>query len=203
MENTKQQLIKSMGLNKVEKGLYKGFYCDGGYYDNLKDYLFNAGFKTIFYDDWYYIKYIKEDENLLFYLIEGDLYLYDLNEYDTTLKAIDLKGFFEEVEEVEGFQNLNFEEIEYYLSLNESEKEILNFLISENWADSFQEAKEKIENVYIYEDWEEIIQHFIECSFCDVPENVLNYIDEDKIKRDLEIEGNYYEFNNKIYEYLY
>jgi len=200
----KQQLIKKYDLEEAQKGYFKGFFCDGGYYDSLKDDLYKIGFKTIFYEDWYYIQYIKEDENLLFKLIEGDLYLYDLNDYEeTSLNVDELKDFFEDIEEIKELQNLDFEEIEEYLNLDDNEKEILNFLLSENLAYDFEEAKEKIEEVYIYDSWDEVTEQFIENNFSEVPDSLKWYIDEDKIKNELEINGSYYEYNCQILEVVF
>jgi len=56
-----------------------------------------------------------------------------------------------------------------------------------------------LENVWSNSDWDEAVEEFIEYGL-DIPVDgkIYNYIDYDKIQRDLEIDG-YTEYNNKIY----
>ena len=56
-----------------------------------------------------------------------------------------------------------------------------------------------LENVYSNDNWDEAVEEFIEYGL-DIPVDgkIYNYIDYDKIQRDLEIDG-YTEYNNKIY----
>lgn len=204
MENKKQTLIKKLHLEETEQGHYTGFYCDGGFYDGLREFLYKLGFETIFYEDWYYEKMALKDENLYFELVEGDLYLYDFNEFETSLNFDDLTDFYENYEEEQkNLNNLNFEEINDFMSLSDDEREILIFLLSENLANDLEDAKDKMCDVAVYEDWGEITEQFIESNFSSVPDSLKYYIDEEKIQRELEINGSFYEYNNKIIEVYY
>ena len=204
METKKEKLIKMLNLEKENlEGSYKGFFCDGGFYDSPREILYKMGFTTCFYEAWYYEKMTLESENLLFELIEGDIYLFDLNEYDTTLNTDDLNDFYDEIDETKGLEYLNFEEIEEYINFSDDEKEKIKFLLDENLASDFEEAKTKIDEIIVYEDWEQITDEFIETNFYNVPENAKFYLDREAIRRDLEINGSFWEFGNQIFEVAY
>ena len=110
---------------------------------------------------------------------------------------------------VEEYANLNkLNEIaEAMLNIDNNGVKSINFLLENNFVKDIFEAIENYEDsVRIYEDssMEDIAYNLIEeCyGFENIPDIITNNIDYEKIGRDLEIEGSYYQIDNDIYEYI-
>lgn len=87
------------------------------------------------------------------------------------------------------------------LLMNSSKDDIkkISFLMEEGY-DINQLDSDSLENVFIYEDWDTTIDEFIEY-YLQVPTDgvIVNYIDYDKIQRDLEMDG-YVEYDSRVYK---
>lgn len=82
---------------------------------------------------------------------------------------------------------------------NNQEQEIIAFLLHNGHKVS--EIETKKEEVKVFEDWEEVTTFFIE-EVCQVSNEhlIYNYIDDNKIQRDLALSG-YVEYKGKIFYY--
>lgn len=89
--------------------------------------------------------------------------------------------------------------------LNDYEIKAIKFLLRNNFVKDFDEAMEHFEDVIIHEStsMEDLAYEFInECYSIDsLPSIIANNIDYEKIGRELEMEGRYYEEDGDIYEY--
>lgn len=90
--------------------------------------------------------------------------------------------------------------------LNDHELKMVGFLLRNGLVKDFTEALEKYEDVIIHEDstMEDIAYEYVnECYNLDsLPSIISNNIDYQSIARDMEIDGNYFEQDGDIYEYL-
>lgn len=91
-------------------------------------------------------------------------------------------------------------------SLSEYEIKAVKFLLNNYLVKDFNEALEKYEEVIIHESTtlEDLAYEFVnECYGIDsLPSIIANNIDYEKIGREMEMDGNYYEVEGDIYEYL-
>lgn len=91
-------------------------------------------------------------------------------------------------------------------SLNDYEIKAVRFLLSNNFVKDFDEAMERFEDVIIHEDTtlEDLAYELInECYSLDsLPSIIANNIDYEKIGRELEMDGRYFEEDGNIYEYI-
>ncbi len=91
-------------------------------------------------------------------------------------------------------------------NLGNYEMKAVKFLLNNNLVADFSEALEKYEEVIIHEDssMEDLAYEFVnECYGIDsLPSIIANNIDYEKIGREMEMDGNYYEVEGDIYEYL-
>lgn len=91
-------------------------------------------------------------------------------------------------------------------TLNDYEIKAVRFLLSNNLVKDFDEAMECFEDVIIHEDTtlEDLAYELVnECYSLDsLPSIIANNIDYEKIGRELEMDGRYYEEDGDIYEYL-
>lgn len=113
-------------------------------------------------------------------------------------------GFMEIGEYTDPFQ-LN-EIAEQAENLGDYELKAVKFLLNNNLVKDFNEALEKYEDVVIHQDarMEDVAYEFVnECYGIDsLPSIIANNIDYHKIGREMEMDGNYYEVEGDIYEYL-
>lgn len=90
-------------------------------------------------------------------------------------------------------------------SLSDYEVKAVKFLLNNNLVKDFNEALEKYEDVIIHEDatMEDLAYEFInECYGVDsLPAIIVNNIDYEKIGREMEMDGRYFEEDGDIYEY--
>lgn len=90
--------------------------------------------------------------------------------------------------------------------LNDHEIKMVKFLLQNGLVKDFNEALEKYEDVIIHENstMEDVAYEFVnECYNLDsLPSIISNNIDYQSISRDMEIDGNYFEVDGDIYEYL-
>lgn len=90
--------------------------------------------------------------------------------------------------------------------LDENELKAIRFLMDNNLVNGFEEAIECYEDVIIHENMtmEDIAYDFInECYGVDsLPSIIANNIDYEKIGRELEMDGRYFENGGDIYEYI-
>lgn len=90
--------------------------------------------------------------------------------------------------------------------LSDYEVKAIKFLLNNYLVKDFNEALEKYEEVIIHESttFEDLAHEFInECYGVDsLPAIIANNIDYEKIGREMEMDGNYYEVEGDIYEYL-
>lgn len=91
-------------------------------------------------------------------------------------------------------------------SLNGYEIKAVRFLLNNNLVKNFDEAMECFEDVIIHEDTtlEDLAYELVnECYSLDsLPSIIANNIDYEKIGRELEMDGRYYEEDGDIYEYI-
>jgi hypothetical protein len=91
-------------------------------------------------------------------------------------------------------------------NLSEYELKAVKFLLNNYLVKDFNEALEKYEEVIIHEDvtMEDLAYEFVDkCYGVDsLPAIIANNIDYEKIGREMEMDGNYYEVEGDIYEYL-
>lgn len=91
-------------------------------------------------------------------------------------------------------------------NLSAYELKAVKFLLSNYLVKDFNEALEKYEEVIIHEDstMEDLAYEFVnECYGVDsLPAIIVNNIDYEKIGREMEMDGRYYEEDGDIYEYL-
>jgi len=110
-----------------------------------------------------------------------------------------------EVGEYEDIYKLNkmAEELE---NLNENEQMAVKFLLNNGLVSDFDEAIEKYDDVRIYENqtMEDIAYDYVnDCYNLDeLAPIIANNIDYVSIARDMEIDGNFYQIDNNIYEYI-
>lgn len=109
------------------------------------------------------------------------------------------------INEYDSIEKLN-EIAEAVESLDENELKAIRFLMDNNLVNGFEEAIERYEDVIIHENvtMEDIAYDFInECYGVDsLPAIIANNIDYEKIGRELEMDGRYFENGGDIYEYL-
>lgn len=90
-------------------------------------------------------------------------------------------------------------------NLSDYELKAVKFLLNNYLVKDFNEALEKYEDVIIHEDatMEDIAYAFVnECYGIDsLPAIIANNIDYEKIGREMEMDGSYYEQDGDIYEY--
>lgn len=90
--------------------------------------------------------------------------------------------------------------------LNDHEVKMVGFLLRNGLVKDFSEALEKYEDVIIHENctFQDIAYDFVnECyNLNDLPSIISNNIDYESIGRQMEMEGNYFEQDGDIYEYL-
>lgn len=90
--------------------------------------------------------------------------------------------------------------------LNDHELKMVGFLLRNGLAKDYFEAAEHIEDVIIHENstFQDIAYDFVnECyNLNDLPSIISNNIDYESIGRQMEMEGNYFEQDGDIYEYL-
>jgi hypothetical protein len=90
-------------------------------------------------------------------------------------------------------------------NLSDYEVKAVKFLLKNYLVKDFEEAMEKYEDVIIHEDasMEDLAYEFVnECYGIDsLPSIIANNIDYEKIGRELEMDGRYYEEDGDIYEY--
>jgi hypothetical protein len=91
-------------------------------------------------------------------------------------------------------------------NLSEYELKAVKFLLNNYLVKDFNEALEKYEDVIIHQDttMEDLAYELVnECYGVDsLPSIIANNIDYEKIGREMEMDGNYYEVEGDIYEYL-
>jgi hypothetical protein len=104
---------------------------------------------------------------------------------------IDLNNIYQDIDKLQILNDLLNE-------LNQNDIDKLGYLFSEGY-DINDITIETIENIWSNENWDESVEEFIEYAL-DIQDDskIYNYIDYDKIQRDLEIDG-YTEYNGKIY----
>ena len=110
------------------------------------------------------------------------------------------------IDEYSNIDKLN-EVAEAMEDINEDGVKAINFLIENNFVKDIFEAIESYEDsVRIYEDssMEDIAYEYVnDCYNLDeLAPIIANNIDYEKIGRDLEIEGSYYQVGSDIYEYI-
>lgn len=112
---------------------------------------------------------------------------------------------FMRINEYDSIEKLN-EIAEAVEGLGEHELKAIRFLIENNLVNGFEEALEKYEEVIIHEGctMEDIAYDFVnECYNIDsIPSIIANNIDYEKIGRELEMDGRYFEIDSDIFEYL-
>jgi hypothetical protein len=112
---------------------------------------------------------------------------------------------FMEIGEYDNIFKLN-EIAEQADGLNDHELKMIGFLIRNGLVKDFEEALDRYEDVIIHENcsFQDIAYDFVnECyNLNDLPSIISNNIDYESIGRQMEMEGNYFEENGDIYEYL-
>lgn len=91
-------------------------------------------------------------------------------------------------------------------NLSDYEMKAIKFLLNNSLVKDFSEALEKYDEVIIHEDatMEDLAYEFVnECYGIDsLPTIIANNIDYEKIGREMEMDGRYFEEDGDIYEYL-
>lgn len=112
---------------------------------------------------------------------------------------------FMEIGEYDNIFKLN-EIAEQADGLNDHEVKMVRFLLRNCLVKDFEEALEKYEDVIIHEDstMEDVAYDFIDgfYNLKDLPPILANAIDYEKIGRELSYDGQYFEEDGDIYEYL-
>ena len=112
---------------------------------------------------------------------------------------------FFKVEEFSNIFKIN-EDLQQLEELEEYELKSVKFLLDYGFADSIEEAINNIDNVIIYENstMEDMAYNLIQeiYNIDNLPSLISNHIDYQGVARDLEINGNFYEEGENIYEYL-
>ena len=128
-------------------------------------------------------------ENGFYYGVDAEEYeIFDI-ECDVD---INLNHIYQNIDKLKELNDLLME-------LDQGELDKLCYLF-DNGYDIEDITPDSFDNVYTYENWDSAIEEFIEY-FLEVTDNssLYNYIDYEKIQRDLEIDG-YTEYNNKVYK---
>ena len=117
----------------------------------------------------------------------------------------DLECDYYDVDEYENISTLN-KMAQSVENLSNEEKNGVKFLLENHLVNNFEEALEKYEDVIIHEDMtmEDIAYNFVnECySLENLAPIIANNIDYEKIGRELEIDGSYFQIGSDIYEYI-
>jgi hypothetical protein len=152
-----------------------------GKWINVED--FDSEIKALFIEATEVLK--SED---LYYDLDAEEY--EIVDWECEVD-IDLKNIYQDIDKLQTLNDLLNE-------LDQNEIDKLGYLFNIGY-DITDITADTLENVYSNSDWDEAVEEFIEYAL-DIPidSKIYNYIDYDKIQRDLEIDG-YTEYNGKIY----
>ena len=152
-----------------------------GKWINVED--FDSEIKALFIEATEVLK--SED---LYYDLDAEEY--EIVDWECEVD-IDLKNIYQDIDKLQTINDLLNE-------LDQDEIDKLGYLLDIG-CDITDITIDTLENVWSNSDWDEAVEEFIEYGL-DIPVDgkIYNYIDYDKIQRDLEIDG-YTEYNNKIY----
>ena len=152
-----------------------------GKWINVED--FDSEIKALFEEATEVLK--SED---LYYGVDAEEY--EIVDWECEVN-LDLKTIYQDIDKL---QTLN----ELLNELDQNEIDKLGYLFDIG-CDITDITADTLENVYSNDNWDEAVEEFIEYGL-DIPvdSKIYNYIDYDKIQRDLEIDG-YTEYNGKIY----
>ena len=152
-----------------------------GKWINVED--FDSEIKALFEEATEVLK--SED---LYYGVDAEEY--EIVDWECEVD-IDLKNIYQDIDKLQTINDLLNE-------LDQDEIDKLGYLLDIG-CDITDITIDTLENVWSNSDWDEAVEEFIEYGL-DIPVDgkIYNYIDYDKIQRDLEIDG-YTEYNNKIY----
>ena len=128
----------------------------------------------------------EDDDHEEIFITDYECDFMNIGEYDNPFKLNEI------AEQIDG--------------LNDHEIKMVKFLLQNGLVKDFEEALEKYEDVIIHENstMEDVAYEFVnECYNLDsLPSIISNNIDYQSIARDMEIDGNYFEQDGDIYEYL-
>ena len=152
-----------------------------GKWINVED--FDSEIKALFEEATEVLK--NED---LYYGVDAEEY--EIVDWECEVD-IDLKNIYQDIDKLQTINDLLNE-------LDQDEIDKLGYLLDIG-CDITDITIDTLENVWSNSDWDEAVEEFIEYAL-DIPidSKIYNYIDYDKIQRDLEIDG-YTEYNGKIY----
>jgi len=152
-----------------------------GKWINVED--FDSEIKALFIEATEVLK--SED---LYYDLDAEEY--EIVDWECEVD-IDLKNIYQDIDKLQTLNDLLNE-------LDQNEIDKLGYLLDIG-CDITDITIDTLENVWSNSDWDEAVEEFIEYAL-DIPidSKIYNYIDYDKIQRDLEIDG-YTEYNGKIY----
>ncbi|MBT5490877.1 hypothetical protein HOK00_00810 [bacterium] len=152
-----------------------------GKWINVED--FDSEIKALFEEATEVLK--SED---LYYGVDAEEY--EIVDWECEVN-LDLKTIYQDIDKL---QTLN----ELLNELDQNEIDKLGYLFDIG-CDITDITADTLANVYSNDNWDDAVEEFIEYGL-DIPvdSKIYNYIDYDKIQRDLEIDG-YTEYNGKIY----
>lgn len=153
-------------LGTYNMGVSVGKWVDVSDFDNQLEKIFEEAVLAVSEIN-YRGNFTPEEYEIVDYECDADINLYNIYQDIESLKYLD---------------NLLNESSDY-------EIKIIGYML-ENGYDLKQINQDTIYEVQIYNDWDEAVEDFIEI-FLDVPSDskVYNYMDYDKVQRDLEYEG--------------